>query len=86
MCARSDGAGRQLEGQHGRQKMGETATPRRWLAVHGVGGGQDCTMKRLVVGHVTPGRLVNQLLQHEPPTPPWSDTLALGRDRAMAMI
>ena len=34
-------------------------------------------MKLLVVGDVMLGRLVNQVLQHEPPEYPWGDTLAM---------
>jgi poly-gamma-glutamate synthesis protein (capsule biosynthesis protein) len=36
-------------------------------------------MKLLVVGDVMLGRLVNQILQHEPPAYPWGDTLAVFR-------
>jgi poly-gamma-glutamate synthesis protein (capsule biosynthesis protein) len=36
-------------------------------------------MKLLVIGDVMLGRLVNQILQHEPPAYPWGDTLAVFR-------
>jgi poly-gamma-glutamate capsule biosynthesis protein CapA/YwtB (metallophosphatase superfamily) len=52
---------------------------RQCCGLHGDRGGHDFTMKLLVVGDVMLGRLVNQILQHEPPAYPWGDTLAVFR-------